>query len=98
MDVRTREEMDAEVQDPWTVHISPLFNDITLKPNRVVTLSVYVTRSVVDSVNPCARPYERDALTLKRKFGEFKSLYGIKLGRYNAYGQGDPENFVNFTN
>lgn len=93
---RTREELDAAPSDPWDDSISVLFNDVDFAPQSVRLLAGGVTRSDIDGVDPSQRPFERTAATLKTKWGQFKSLYGTCVTRFEASGQGDIENFRAF--
>lgn len=47
-------------------------------------------------INPAERPYVRGSGVLKKKFAEFKSLYGTCVARFEASGQGDPDAFASF--
>lgn len=74
MKPKTREKLDQDPIDPWSDHITQLYNDISFKPNPASSVSGGVTRHDVSAINPSLRPYERSCGVLKRKFGEFKSL------------------------
>lgn len=73
-----------------------LSNDETFKPTSVNTSTGGITRSGIAGIDPAERPHERTASTLKSKFGELKSLYGTCVTRFEASGQSDSENFVDF--
>ena len=97
MESRTRDELDSGNIDPWSDSISSLFNDVDFTPCPVEKLAGGVTRSDIMTINLRVRPYERQGGLLKRKFAEFKSLYGTCMSKYEASGQGGPEYFVCFT-
>lgn len=71
-----RSELDSEPLDPWTGSITPLFNGETFCPAAVSTLGEGVTRADITFLDLAIRQYGRAVGVLKRKFGEFKSLYG----------------------
>lgn len=94
---RSREQLENPV-DPWSDHIINLFNDPEFKPTLVPTPRDGITKSVIDSLRPSERPFERDALLLSRKFAELRSQYSIANSRYSRSGQGEHDAFPEFTN
>ncbi|CDF35152.1 unnamed protein product [Chondrus crispus] len=94
MEPRSRDELDGEFIDPWSDYIPPMYNDVNFKPEPCSSVCGGVTRDDIISIDPGQRKYERLAGTLKRKFGEFKSLYGTAVTRFEASGQGDPDGFA----
>ena len=98
MEPKTRDELDGEPFDPWTDAIAPLFNDVLFRPHPISSLAGGVTRDDIASIDPSNRVHERPAGVLKRKSGEFKSMYGTSLAKYESSGQGDPDSFVHFSN
>ena len=98
MEPKTRDELDREPVDPWTDAMAPLFNDVFFRPHPISSLAGGVTREDIASIDLSNRVHERPAGVLKRKFGEFTSMYGTSLAKYELSGQGYPDSFVHFSN
>lgn len=53
-----------------------------------------MTASDIEGLDPKKYSHYRDGGVVKRKFAEFKSLYGTRLCRFERSGNGDCESFV----
>ena len=98
MEPRTRADLDAESVDVWTDHIAPLFNDATFEPPAFRRFAGAVTVADISGIDSSRCTSTRHSGVLKRKFGEFKSLYGTCFSLFEASGQGDSEGFLYFAN
>lgn len=81
LEPRTRAELDTKPTYPCNDSIAPLFSDETFRHMPIQSLAGRITRSDMGSMNPDGRPHEREGYALKRKFREFKSLYGTSVSR-----------------
>lgn len=72
-----------------------MLNDDNFKPQKIDTLAGGVTFSGINDTDPAVVPDHREGGILKRKFGEFKLLYGTCIQRFTASGQGEDDCFPN---
>lgn len=96
MDVNTRDGSDPVSANPWETKMSALFNDISFIPEPVSNLAGGILYSDISVVDPGKCDHQRSPSKLKSKFGEFNSLYGTCLARFEQTGQEVPENFIRF--
>ena len=96
MKPKTRDELDREPVDPWTDAIALLFNDVLFRPHPISSLADGVMRDDIASIDPSNRVHERPAAVLERNFGEFESMFGTSLAKYESSSHGDPDSFVHF--
>lgn len=96
--VCSKDEPDRELVDPWFDSIGPLFNDEIFSQSYVSILRGDVKKSVVDKIDLSISRQKRDALTLSKKFADFKSQYGVEVAKYTAYGPRNHSGFVKFLN
>ena len=94
MEPRTQEELDSEPVVVWTDSNASLFNDATSRPTEFGGLAGGVAIADISGIHSGRATCICHGGVLKRNFGEFGSLCGTSLSRFQAYGQGDSEGFV----
>ena len=93
---RTKDELDRELEDPWTLSFAPLYNDPEFKPTRTSNLAGGITLEEIRHIDPSTLIRSRSAAVLKKKWGEVRSLYTVILERYEQSGQNDYSTFSDF--
>lgn len=83
---RTRRYMDKKM--------APLFNDISIRPEKDYILSCGLPMEGIESVNIALQPFERDGGVLKRKIGDFNSFHGTCTPKSTFPGYNDPKSFI----
>ena len=93
---KSRDDLDREPEDPWSLSFGPLYNDPSFKPPRTSQLAGGVTLEEIDDIDPSILIRERPVAVLKKKWGEVRSAYTVAYENYQQSGQNDESCFSNF--
>jgi hypothetical protein len=86
-----REQLDAGIQDPFTVHFLPMFEDENFKPSHVDA-----TNKSISSLNPTIVVKGHGAKKLADKWREFRTDFTQAYNNWNKSEHNSVDSFVNF--
>jgi hypothetical protein len=93
---KDKDDLDRAPVCPWSDHVAPLYNDINFQPEAIDKFVDGICRDDLNAIDPSGLNIERTGGLLRRKWGELKSEYTIRVSQFEASGQGDSQDFPNF--
>jgi hypothetical protein len=92
---RDKDNLDRAPVCPWKDHVALLYNDINFQPDATEKFVDGICRDDLNAIDPSRLSVERTGGLLRRKWGELKSEYTIRVCQFEASGQGDSQDFPN---
>jgi hypothetical protein len=93
---RDKDDLDRAPVCPWSDHVAPFFNDINFRPVAIEKFVDGICRDDLNAIDPSGLSVERTGGLLRRKWGELKSEYTIRVSQFEASGQGDSQDYSKF--
>jgi hypothetical protein len=91
----SRAELDQGRHDPWSNEFPEMFNDPQFRPD-VPEISGGAIQEEIDQLDPAFHKHKRTGALLKRG-PILRSKFSIAYTKWTSSGQGDFDNFPNFT-